>query len=159
MGVRVAVGVRVIVGVRVGVADGDPGELAWALLAAAGAEFGWEEPPAVAVAVGVTAGAAVGVAVSVGPLVGAAIGVGVSTGAVEMGVGGSGVGVGVARAGVGVFATGGLGGVHPPPPDDGQHLDISADLGAFTRFPVAVVASGVKSILDIASTREMRLKR
>jgi pseudouridine-5'-phosphate glycosidase len=56
-----------------------------------------------------------------------------------------------AAAGVKVFATGGLGGVHM---GYGQRLDISADLAAFTRFPVAVVTSGVKSILDVVSTRE-----
>ncbi len=56
-----------------------------------------------------------------------------------------------AAAGVRVFSTGGLGGVHK---GYGCHLDVSADLGAFTRFPVAVVASGVKSLLDVASTRE-----
>ncbi|MFI4897492.1 MAG: pseudouridine-5'-phosphate glycosidase [Phycisphaerales bacterium JB059] len=56
-----------------------------------------------------------------------------------------------ASAGVRLFATGGLGGVHP---GYGQHLDISSDLAAFTRFPVAVVTSGVKSILDVRSTRE-----
>src|SRR5205085_8063660 len=33
-------------------------------------------------------------------------------------------------------------------------LDISADLAAFSRFPVAVVASGVKSLLDVTATRE-----
>ncbi len=57
-----------------------------------------------------------------------------------------------AAAGVRVFATGGLGGVHR---GYGEHLDISADLAAFTRFPVAVVASGVKSILDVEATREV----
>src|SRR5207244_2595768 len=57
-----------------------------------------------------------------------------------------------ARAGINIFATGGLGGVHPGLAD---HPDISADLSAFTRFPVAVVTSGVKSILDIAATREL----
>jgi pseudouridine-5'-phosphate glycosidase len=57
-----------------------------------------------------------------------------------------------AAAGVHVFATGGLGGVHR---GYGEHLDISADLAAFTRFPVAVVTSGVKSILDVESTREV----
>lgn len=57
-----------------------------------------------------------------------------------------------ARAGVGVFATGGLGGVHN---GYDRRLDISADLGAFTRWPVAVVTSGVKSILDVAATREL----
>lgn len=54
-------------------------------------------------------------------------------------------------AGVRVFATGGLGGVHT---GYGEHWDVSADLMAFTRFPVAVVTSGVKSILDVVSTRE-----
>lgn len=56
-----------------------------------------------------------------------------------------------AAAGVRVFATGGLGGVHKR--TDGP-IDISADLLAFTRWPVAVVTSGVKSILDVESTRE-----
>jgi len=57
-----------------------------------------------------------------------------------------------AAAGVQVFATGGIGGVHT---GYAQRLDISADLAAFTRFPVAVVTSGVKSLLDVVSTREM----
>ena len=57
-----------------------------------------------------------------------------------------------ASAGVRVFATGGLGGVHR---NFAAHLDISADLAAFTRFPVAVVTSGVKSLLDVAATREL----
>lgn len=57
-----------------------------------------------------------------------------------------------ASAGVRVFATGGLGGVHK---GFGDAWDVSADLNAFTRFPVAVVASGVKSLLDVESTREM----
>jgi len=56
-----------------------------------------------------------------------------------------------AAAGIQVFATGGIGGVHK---GYSQHLDISSDLAAFTRFPVAVVTSGVKSILDVESTRE-----
>lgn len=56
-----------------------------------------------------------------------------------------------AAAGIRVFATGGIGGVHR---GYGAHLDISADLAAFTRFPVAVVTSGVKSLLDVESTRE-----
>ena len=56
-----------------------------------------------------------------------------------------------AEAGVRVFATGGLGGVHKR---YAEHLDISSDLTALSRFPVAVVASGVKSILDIDATRE-----
>lgn len=54
-------------------------------------------------------------------------------------------------AGLRMFATGGIGGVHH---GYGQQLDISADLLAFTRFPIAVVTSGVKSILDVVSTRE-----
>lgn len=56
-----------------------------------------------------------------------------------------------AAAGLGVFATGGLGGVHT---GFGCSLDISSDLAALTRFPLAVVCSGVKSILDVAATRE-----
>ncbi len=56
-----------------------------------------------------------------------------------------------AAAGLWVFATGGLGGVHR---DYAERLDISSDLAALARFPIAVVASGVKSILDVASTRE-----
>lgn len=56
-----------------------------------------------------------------------------------------------AAAGVSLFATGGLGGVHK---GWGEVFDVSSDLAAFTRFPVAVVTSGVKSILDVESTRE-----
>ncbi|MCB9844439.1 MAG: pseudouridine-5'-phosphate glycosidase [Phycisphaeraceae bacterium] len=56
-----------------------------------------------------------------------------------------------AAAGVRAFATGGIGGVHRGLAD---RLDISADLAALARFPVAVVTSGVKSLLDVESTRE-----
>ncbi|MFT7622248.1 MAG: pseudouridine-5'-phosphate glycosidase [Myxococcota bacterium] len=56
-----------------------------------------------------------------------------------------------AAAGVAVFATGGLGGVHR---GYGTHWDVSADLMAFARFPVAVVTAGVKAILDVVATRE-----
>lgn len=56
-----------------------------------------------------------------------------------------------ASVGVRLFSTGGIGGVHR---NYGTRLDISSDLAAFTRFPVAVVTSGVKSILDVESTRE-----
>lgn len=56
-----------------------------------------------------------------------------------------------AAAGLSLFATGGLGGVHK---GFGRSLDISSDLAAFTRFPIAVVTSGVKSILDVEATRE-----
>ncbi|MFM9959258.1 MAG: pseudouridine-5'-phosphate glycosidase [Phycisphaerales bacterium] len=55
-------------------------------------------------------------------------------------------------AGVRVFATGGLGGAHK---NFGNAWDVSSDLVALTRIPMAVVASGVKSLLDIESTREM----
>jgi len=55
------------------------------------------------------------------------------------------------RVGIRVFATGGIGGVHR-----GGHetLDVSADLTELGRTPVAVVCSGVKSILDIPRTLE-----
>lgn len=53
-------------------------------------------------------------------------------------------------AGVRVFATGGLGGIHR---GEGA-LDVSSDLIALSRYPMAVVSSGVKSILDVESTRE-----
>lgn len=56
-----------------------------------------------------------------------------------------------AAAGVRVFATGGIGGVHK---GYGTAWDVSADLAALTRFPVAVIASGVKSLLDVEATRE-----
>lgn len=57
-----------------------------------------------------------------------------------------------AAAGIRLFATGGLGGVHK---GYGERLDISADLAALARLPVAVIASGVKSLLDVVSTREL----
>jgi pseudouridine-5'-phosphate glycosidase len=57
-----------------------------------------------------------------------------------------------ALAGLRVCATGGLGGVHPAL---SRRLDISADLPALARHPVALVTSGCKSILDIPSTREL----
>jgi len=55
------------------------------------------------------------------------------------------------RAGISVMATGGLGGVHR---DAQSSFDESADLSALSRTPVLVVASGVKSILDIPATLE-----
>jgi pseudouridine-5'-phosphate glycosidase len=55
------------------------------------------------------------------------------------------------RVGISVMATGGLGGVHR---DAQQSFDESADLTALSRTPVLVVASGVKSILDIGATLE-----
>lgn len=56
-----------------------------------------------------------------------------------------------AEAGVRVFATGGIGGVHR---NLARRLDISSDLFALSRYPVAVVASGTKGLLDVESTRE-----
>ncbi|ADR37370.1 Indigoidine synthase A family protein [Oceanithermus profundus DSM 14977] len=53
-----------------------------------------------------------------------------------------------ARAGIRVFATGGIGGVHPVP------FDESSDLMGLSRTPVAVVSSGPKSILDLGATLE-----
>lgn len=56
-----------------------------------------------------------------------------------------------ARAGIKLFATGGLGGVHR---GARESWDVSADLVALARAPVAVVCSGVKSILDVPATLE-----
>ncbi|MBA3388373.1 MAG: pseudouridine-5'-phosphate glycosidase [Actinomycetota bacterium] len=56
-----------------------------------------------------------------------------------------------ARAGISLFATGGIGGVHRGARDS---WDVSADLAALARTPVAVVCSGVKSILDVPATLE-----
>ncbi|HLL97429.1 MAG TPA: pseudouridine-5'-phosphate glycosidase, partial [Rubrobacteraceae bacterium] len=54
-------------------------------------------------------------------------------------------------AGIRLFATGGLGGVHR---DARESLDVSADLATLACTPVAVVCSGVKSILDVPATLE-----
>ena len=51
-----------------------------------------------------------------------------------------------------VFATGGIGGVHRDASESG---DISADLTALSRIPVAVVSAGAKAILDLPRTVEM----
>jgi pseudouridine-5'-phosphate glycosidase len=56
-----------------------------------------------------------------------------------------------ALAGIGLFATGGLGGVHR---EARESWDISADLATLAHTPVAVVCSGVKSILDVPATLE-----
>ncbi|XP_054728302.1 uncharacterized protein LOC129237523 [Anastrepha obliqua] len=53
--------------------------------------------------------------------------------------------------GIEIFATGGIGGVHR---DGHITLDISADLLELGRTRVAVVSSGIKSILDIPRTLE-----
>jgi pseudouridine-5'-phosphate glycosidase len=54
-------------------------------------------------------------------------------------------------AGIRVFATGGIGGVHP---GLAETLDISADLDELARTPVAVVCAGAKAILDLPKTLE-----
>jgi pseudouridine-5'-phosphate glycosidase len=56
-----------------------------------------------------------------------------------------------AAAGIRVFATGGLGGVHR---GVSEHWDISQDVGALARYPVAVVCAGAKSVLDLPKTME-----
>jgi pseudouridine-5'-phosphate glycosidase len=57
-----------------------------------------------------------------------------------------------AACGIEVFATGGIGGVHRGASDTG---DISADLTALARHPVAVVCAGAKAVLDLPRTVEM----
>jgi pseudouridylate synthase len=54
--------------------------------------------------------------------------------------------------GIRVFATGGVGGVHR---DAGVSGDVSADLTALSRIPIAVVCAGAKAILDLPRTVEM----
>ena len=56
------------------------------------------------------------------------------------------------RAGLRVFATGGIGGVHP---GTLSAFDVSADVLELARTPVAVVCAGAKGILDLAATLEM----
>ena len=55
-------------------------------------------------------------------------------------------------SGIRVFATGGIGGVHRNASESG---DVSADLTALARIPVAVVSAGAKAILDLPRTVEM----
>ncbi len=56
------------------------------------------------------------------------------------------------KAGIKFFATGGMGGVHR----NAEHtFDISQDLTAFRTFPVAVITSGAKSLLDLPKTLEV----
>jgi len=50
-----------------------------------------------------------------------------------------------------VLATGGIGGFHR---SWAERLDVSADLTALATSPVCVVASGVKSVLDVTATLE-----
>ena len=54
--------------------------------------------------------------------------------------------------GIRVFATGGIGGVHRDATESG---DVSADLTALSRIPVAVVSAGAKAVLDLPRTVEM----
>ncbi len=54
-------------------------------------------------------------------------------------------------AGVRVFATGGIGGVHRR---SWQTGDVSTDLEAIARYPLAVVCSGAKAFLDLPLTLE-----
>jgi pseudouridylate synthase len=54
-------------------------------------------------------------------------------------------------AGIRVFATGGLGGVHPGAIET---FDESADLSTLAVTPITVVSAGVKSVLDIPATLE-----
>ncbi len=54
-----------------------------------------------------------------------------------------------ARAGIRVFATGGIGGVHR-----GSTGDVSHDLPALARTPIAVISAGAKAILDLPRTLE-----
>jgi pseudouridine-5'-phosphate glycosidase len=56
------------------------------------------------------------------------------------------------RVGISVFATGGIGGVHRGAAETG---DVSADLIALSRYPVAVVSAGAKAVLDLPKTVEM----
>ncbi len=54
--------------------------------------------------------------------------------------------------GIRVFVTGGIGGVHR---DARLSGDVSADLTALSRIPIAVVCAGAKAILDLPRTVEM----
>jgi pseudouridine-5'-phosphate glycosidase len=55
-------------------------------------------------------------------------------------------------AGIAVFATGGVGGVHR---EAESTFDVSQDLWALARWPVAVVCAGAKSVLDLPRTMEL----
>ena len=57
-----------------------------------------------------------------------------------------------AATGINVFATGGIGGVHRGVAD---HYDVSQDLHALAKWPVAVVCAGAKSVLDLPKTMEL----
>jgi pseudouridine-5'-phosphate glycosidase len=55
-------------------------------------------------------------------------------------------------SGIRVFATGGIGGVHRDASETG---DVSADLTALGRIPIAVVSAGAKAVLDLPRTVQM----
>jgi pseudouridylate synthase len=55
-------------------------------------------------------------------------------------------------AGISMFATGGIGGVHR---GAATSFDVSSDIDELAATPVAVVASGAKSILDLPATLEL----
>ena len=55
-------------------------------------------------------------------------------------------------AGIAIFATGGIGGVHR---GAATSFDVSSDVDELAATPVAVVASGAKSILDLPATLEL----
>ncbi|XP_045831840.1 pseudouridine-5'-phosphate glycosidase isoform X1 [Trifolium pratense] len=55
------------------------------------------------------------------------------------------------KVGINVFVTGGIGGVHR---HGESTMDISSDITALGRTPIAVICAGVKSILDIPRTLE-----
>ncbi|MBK7075720.1 MAG: pseudouridine-5'-phosphate glycosidase [Myxococcales bacterium] len=55
-----------------------------------------------------------------------------------------------AGAGIRVFATGGIGGVHR-----GDGSDVSHDLYALAKTPIAVISAGAKAILDLPRTLEL----
>lgn len=56
-------------------------------------------------------------------------------------------------AGVKVFVTGGMGGVHR---GGESTFDVSADLSELAQTPIVVICAGVKSILDVEKTLEVR---
>ncbi len=55
------------------------------------------------------------------------------------------------RVGIAVMATGGIGGVHR---GGALSFDVSNDLLTLARFPICVVCSGIKAVLDIGLTLE-----
>ena len=57
-----------------------------------------------------------------------------------------------ARVGIRFMGTGGIGGVHR---GFAERPDVSADLGELSRVQVLVVASGIKSLLDVPATLEV----